>query len=162
MSRKVQKSESKKRKRVLCVRSQRKKSVQGTIEFQRSQQNGMDECPWILGYEHLSRLERRRQWHPTSVLLPGKSHGWKSLVGCSPWSRLESDTTEQLHFHFSRSCIGEGSGNPLQCFCLENGQGQGSLVGCHLWGLTESDTTEATWQQGQKARTVMRKQEQNP
>ena len=31
--------------------------------------------------------ERRRQWHPTPVLLPGKSHGWRSLVGCSPWSR---------------------------------------------------------------------------
>ena len=41
----------------------------------------------------------RRQWHPTPVLLPGKSHGWKSLVGCSPWGRKESDTTEQLHFH---------------------------------------------------------------
>ena len=39
------------------------------------------------------------QWHPTSVLLPGKSHGWRSLVGCSPWGREESDTTEQLHFH---------------------------------------------------------------
>ena len=30
---------------------------------------------------------RRRQWHPTPVLLPGKSHGWRSLVGCSPWGR---------------------------------------------------------------------------
>ena len=63
---------------------------------------------------------RRRQWHPTPVLLPGKSHGWKSLVGCSPWGHEESDTTEQLHFHFSLSCIGEGNGNPLQCSCLEN------------------------------------------
>ena len=33
---------------------------------------------------------------------------------------LESDTTEQLHFHFSLSSIGEGNGNPLQCSCLEN------------------------------------------
>ena len=41
------------------------------------------------------------QLHPTPVLLPGKSHGWMSLVGCSPWGRYESDTTEQLHFHFS-------------------------------------------------------------
>ena len=40
------------------------------------------------------------KWHPTPVLLPGKSHGWRSLVGCSPWGRKESDTTEQLHFHF--------------------------------------------------------------
>ena len=41
-----------------------------------------------------------RQWHPTPVLLPGKSHGWRSLVGCSPWGREESDMTERLHFHF--------------------------------------------------------------
>ena len=36
----------------------------------------------------------RRQWHPTPVLLPRKSHGWRSLVGCSPWGHTESDTTE--------------------------------------------------------------------
>ena len=36
----------------------------------------------------------RRQWQPTPVLLPGKSHGWRSLVGCSPWGRKELDTTE--------------------------------------------------------------------
>ena len=63
---------------------------------------------------------RRRQWHPTPVLLPGKSHGWRSLVGRSPWGHEESDTTEQLHFHFSLSCIGEGNGNPLQYSCMEN------------------------------------------
>ena len=40
-----------------------------------------------------------RQWHPTPVLLPGKSHGWRSLVGCSPWGCYKSDTTERLHFH---------------------------------------------------------------
>ena len=45
-------------------------------------------------------LSRRRQWHPTPVLLPGKSHGWRSLVGCSSWGREESDTTERLHFPF--------------------------------------------------------------
>ena len=63
---------------------------------------------------------RRRQWHPTPVILPGKSHGWRRLVGCSPRGHEESDTTEQLHFHFSLSCIGEGNGNPLQYSCLEN------------------------------------------
>ena len=62
----------------------------------------------------------RRQWHPTPVLLPRKSCGWRSLVGCSPWGRQELDTTEQLHFHFPLSCIGEGNGTPLQCSCLEN------------------------------------------
>ena len=36
---------------------------------------------------------------PTPVLLPGKSHGWRSLVGCSPWGHEESDMTERLHFH---------------------------------------------------------------
>ena len=60
------------------------------------------------------------QWHPTPVLLPGKSHGRRSLVGCSPCGRWESDRTERHHFHFSLSCIGEGNGNPLQCSCLEN------------------------------------------
>ena len=65
-------------------------------------------------------LPRRRQWHPTRVLLPGKSHGWRSLEGCSPWGCWGSDTTERLHFHFSLSCTGEGNGNPLQYSCLEN------------------------------------------
>ena len=69
---------------------------------------------------------RRRQWHPTPVLLPGKSHGWRSLVGCSPWGRQESDMTERLHFQFSLSCIGEGNGNPLQCSCLENPRAGGA------------------------------------
>ena len=46
------------------------------------------------------RIDQRRQWQPTPVLLPGKSHGWRSLVGYSPWHREESDTTEQPHFHF--------------------------------------------------------------
>ena len=40
---------------------------------------------------------QRRQWHPTPVLLPGKSHGWRSLACCSPWVRKESDTTERLN-----------------------------------------------------------------
>ena len=63
---------------------------------------------------------RRRQWQPTPVLLPGKSHGRRSLAGYSPWGRQESDTTKRLHFHFSPSCTGEGSGNLLHYSCLEN------------------------------------------
>ena len=39
----------------------------------------------------------RRQWPPTPVLLPGKSHGWRSVVGYSPWGRKELDMTERLH-----------------------------------------------------------------
>ena len=68
----------------------------------------------------LSYHFQRRQWHPTPVLLPGKSHRWRNLVGCSPWGLKESDMTERLHFHFSLLCTGEGNGNPLQCSCLEN------------------------------------------
>ena len=89
-------------------------------------------------------LFRRRPWHPTPILLPGKSHGRRSLVGCSPWGHEESDTAEPLHFHFSLSCIGEGNDNPTPLFLPGESQGWGSLVGCHLWGRTESDTTEAT------------------
>ena len=45
-----------------------------------------------------------KQWDLRGpVLLPGKSHGQRSLVGYSPWGRKESDTTEQLHFHFINS-----------------------------------------------------------
>ena len=49
---------------------------------------------------NLSAYSRRRQWQPTPVLLPGKSHGQRSLEDCSPWSLKELDTTERLHFHF--------------------------------------------------------------
>ena len=87
----------------------------------------------------IRRNDRRRQWHPTPVLLPGKSHGQRSLVGCSPWGREESDTTEQLHFHFSLSCIGEGNGNPLQCSCLENPRDRGAWWAA-IYGVAQSRT----------------------
>ena len=78
------------------------------------------------GHLSCSDLGRAQNSGPTesgplrSTQVPGKSHGWRSLVGCSPWGCEESDTTERLHFHFSLSCIGEGNGNPLLCSCLEN------------------------------------------
>ena len=81
----------------------------------------------------------RRQWHPTPVLLPGKSHGWRSLVGCSPWGRKELETTEGLHFHSSLSCIGEGNGNPLQCSCLENPR-DGRAWWAAIYGVAQSRT----------------------
>ena len=84
------------------------------------------------------RLWRRRR-HPTPVLLPGKSHEWRSLVGCSPWSREKSDTTERLHFHFSLSCIGEGNGNPHQCSCLED-PGDGGASWAVVYGVAQSWT----------------------
>ena len=79
------------------------------------------------------------QWHPTPVLLPGKSHGWMTLEGCSPWGRWGSDTTERLHFHFSLSCIGEGNGNPHQCSCLEN-PGDGEAWWAAVYGVAQSRT----------------------
>ena len=94
-------------------------------------------CPPLSDY--ISKRGRRRQWHPTPVLLPGKSHGQRSLVGCSPWGRKELERTEQLHFHFSLSCIGEGNGNPLQCSCLENPRDGGAWWAA-VYGVAQSRT----------------------
>ena len=47
--------------------------------------------PWV------GKILWRRKWQPTPVLLPGKSHRWRSMVGYSPWGHKKSDTTEQLH-----------------------------------------------------------------
>ena len=83
---------------------------------------------------------RRRQWHPTPVLLPGKSHGRKSLnSSCSPWGHWGSDTTEWLPFHFSLSCTEEGNGNPLQCSCLENPRDGGAWWAA-AYGVAQSQT----------------------
>ena len=82
---------------------------------------------------------RRRQWHPTPVLLPRKSHGQRSLVGCSPGGRKESDMTERLPFHFSLSCIEEGHGNPLHCSCLENPRDRGAWQ-ASIYGVAQSQT----------------------
>ena len=84
-------------------------------------------------------LAQRWQWHPTPALLPGKSHGQRSLVGCSPWGREELETTEQIYFHFSLSCIGEGNGNPLHCSCLENPKDRGACWSA-VYGVTQSWT----------------------
>ena len=102
------------------------------------------EVPTLIYFISYYSTFQRRRWHPTPVLLPGKSHGRRSLVGCGPWGQYESGTTEQFHFHFSPSCMGEGNSNPLQCSYLENSQGRRSLVGFRLLGCTELDTTEAT------------------
>ena len=79
------------------------------------------------------------QWHPTPVLLPGKSHGRRSLEGCSPWGCWGSGTTERLHFHFSLTCTGEGNGNPLQCSCLENPR-DGAAWWAAVYGVAQSRT----------------------
>ena len=104
------------------------------LSWRQKQEVQKDSLPFRCLY-HL----RRRQWQPTSVLLPGKSHGCRSLVGCSPWCREESDTTECLHFHFSFSCTGEGNGNPLQCSCLEDPRDRGAWWAA-VYGVAQSWT----------------------
>ena len=95
---------------------------------------------FLLGIKTMTNLDSwRRQWHPTPVLLPGKSHGQRSLVVCSPWGRWGSDTTERLDFHFSLSCIGEGNGNPLQCSSLENLRDGGAWWAA-VYGVAQSQT----------------------
>ena len=65
------------------------------------------------------------------------AHGWRNLVGCSPWGRKESDTTFPF-MHWRRKW------QPTSVFLPGESQGRGSLVSCRLWGRTESDTSEAT------------------
>ena len=88
-----------------------------------------------------SRMQRRR-WHPTAVPLPGKSHGQRSLVGCSPWGRWGSDWATSLSLFTFMNWRRKWQPTPV--FLPGESQGQGSLVGCRLWGRTELDMTEAT------------------
>ena len=92
--------------------------------------------------DHFSAIRvitQRRQWQPIPILLLGKSHGRRTLVGCSPLGHKELDTTEQLHFHFSLSCIGGGNGNPLQYSCLENPRDRGARWAV-VYGVAQSRT----------------------
>ena len=104
---------------------------------------------WVISLhnKYVSRLRfhsfnrfRRRQWHPTPVLLPGKSHGRRSLEGCSPWGslRVRHDWVTSLSLftfmHWRRKW------QPTPVFLPRESQGWGSLVACCLWGRTESDT----------------------
>ena len=94
---------------------------------------------WATSLSVFTFMHWRRKWHPTPVLLSGKSHGRRSLEGCSPWGRWGSDTTERPHFHFTLSCIGEGNGNPLQCSCLENPRDGGAWWAA-IYGVAQSRT----------------------
>ena len=97
---------------------------------------------FMYDWKGLLWLTWRRQWHPTPVFLPGKSHGWRSLVGWSPWCCEESDTTERLHFHFWLFMHWRRKWQLTPMFLPGESQGRGSLVGCRLCGCTESDMTE--------------------
>ena len=94
---------------------------------------------WVTSLSLFTFMHWKRKWQPTPVFLPGESHGWKSLVGCSLWGHQESDTTERLHFHFSLSCIGEGNGNPFQRSCLENPR-DGEAWWAAVYGVAQSQT----------------------
>ena len=89
-------------------------------------------------------LHWRRKWQPTPVFLPGESQGRRSLVGCSLWGRIESDTTEQLRFasvqtEHPRFGKGEGNGTLLQYSCLENPMDGGAWWAA-VHGVTKSRT----------------------
>ena len=92
---------------------------------------------WVTSLSLFTFMHWRRQWHPTPVLLPGKSHGRRSLVGCSPWGFEESGMTERLPFHFSLSCTGEGNGTPVSC--LENPRDGGAWWAA-VYGVAQSWT----------------------
>jgi len=83
----------------------------------------------------------RRQWQPTPVLLPGKSHGRRSLVGYMHGAVKSPTWLNDFTFTFMHW---RRKWQPTPVFLPGESQGQGSLVGCRLWGRTESDTTEAT------------------
>src|SRR5574341_115947 len=93
-------------------------------------------CPTLCGP---MKYPLEKAMAPHSSTLAWKIHGWRSLLGCSPWGRKGSDTTERLHFHFSLSCIGGGNGNPLQCSCLENPRDGGAWWAA-VSGVTHSRT----------------------
>ena len=91
-------------------------------------------CPGLSLWDFkklLSNYTRGGNGTPTPVLLPGKSHGQRSLVGCSPWGREESDMMSDFTFtflHWRRKW------QPTSVFLPRESQGQRSLVGCRLWG----------------------------
>ena len=94
---------------------------------------------------------RRRQWHLTPVLLPGKCHGWRSLVGCSPLGSRGVRHDRATSLSFSLSCIGEGNGNPLQCSCLENPRDGGA------WWATVCGVAQSRTQLTQLSSSTMNK-----
>ena len=80
-------------------------------------------------------LPWRRKWHPTPVLLPGKSHGWRSLVGYSPWGRKESDMTEHFLFTFFFLMSSSPDDSTSSLFFCGIGVSQFSLLRTSEWVL---------------------------
>ena len=97
--------------------------------------------PWKFYYFFVVSLSQRRKWQPTPVFLPGETHGQRIMVDYSPQGRKELGMTEQLHFHFSLSCIGDQcmKWQPTPVFLPGESQGRRGLVGC-LYGVAQSRT----------------------
>ena len=110
---------------------------------------------WATSLSLFTSMHWRRKWQTTPVFLPGESQGRGSLVDCSLWGCTESDTTEQLHFHFSLSCIGEGNGSPLQCSCLENPRDGGAWWAA-FYGVAQS-WTRPKWLSSRLVKTFLPK-----
>ena len=121
-------------------------------EFQRIARRGKktflnDQCKEIEENNRMGKTRDlikkvwRRQWQPILVLLPGKSHRQRSLVGCSPWGCEESDMTERFHFYFRALEKEMATHSSVLAWRISR---MGSLVSCRLWGHTELDMTEAT------------------
>ena len=100
------------------------------------------ECSNYCTIALISHVSRRRQWHPTPVLLPGRSHGRRSLVGCSPWGHEESDKTDlTLTFNFHALEKETATHSSVLAWRIP---GTGEPGGLPSMGSTESDTTEVT------------------
>ena len=97
---------------------------------------------WFKVINVVYRQEWRRKWQPTPVLLPGKFHGWRSLVGYSPWGCKESDTTERLHFLSFYSSFWRRKWQPTPVFLPRKSHGWRGLVGYSLWGCKKLDMTK--------------------
>ena len=88
------------------------------------------------------KIPWRREWLPTPVCLPGKSHGWRSLAACRPWGREESDTTERLHFSPFTFMHWRRKWQPTSVFLPGESHGQRSLAGYSPRGDKQSDVIE--------------------
>ena len=97
------------------------------------------ECSKYCTIALISHACKEKEMATYSNTLAWKISWQRSLVGYSPWSCEESDTTEWIHLHFSLSCFREGKGNPLQCSCLENPR-DGGVWWAAIYGVSQSWT----------------------
>ena len=93
--------------------------------------------PWV------RQIPWRRKWHPTPALLPGKPHGWRSLVGCSPWGRTVGHDWATALFAFCSSPVAYWAPSNLGAhflvshlfafsYCSRASRGKNTAVVCHF------------------------------